>query len=129
METKTLAERAEEARIESELRTKMFCEDARKACREMAIEFFKINLPEVVYREYFDKFELGGELFDCQSYGVQMRDDGHKLTWALIYPNCYWRHFSDLAGYGEYLKYKAEIKYPEPVKESKSWWREFFNFQ
>lgn len=113
--TKTLAERAEEARIILEAENKIKREAHELEKSKAAIEYFKINLPEAKYAGD-GKFEFDGQLFNyTQQYSLSGLLDAYELT------NYKFGGFSNLGEYGAYLKRKKDWDdimdklWPKPV--------------
>ena len=100
---KTLAERAEEARIILEAENKVKWESKRLEAAKDAIEYFKIHLPEAKYAGD-GKFKFDGELFDWQQQFTLLT--GLLDSYELI--DYRFGRFSNLGEYGAYLKRKRE---------------------
>lgn len=107
---KTLAERAEEARIAYKKENDAWWENFRDAKAQPAVEYFKRTFPEVKYIGN-GKFELEGQVYDWMEksicYGwIYCKD--FPGEYQLYSYDCSFR-FSNLAEYGECLN-KKKIK-------------------
>ncbi len=100
--TKTLAERAEEARIILETERKAAKEEWELKKAANAIEYFKIHLPEAEYSGN-GQFKFDGQLFDWgERYSFTRMLDVYELG------DYKFGKFSNLGEYGAYLKRKSE---------------------
>lgn len=137
METKSLRERAEEARVEAEEILEGKEKERRSGVVADAISYFSVYFPEVKYNTDRSKFELDGEFFSFQSDGViyDLACQKPPKTTYRLFPGDYsnfFLGFSDMAGYGQYLKDKEEKEKRETKPKgpavkvgspSKWWWK------
>ena len=113
MSDKTLAERAEEARVAYQKESNVWWKSYNDSKAQPAIEYFKRVLPEVKYIGD-GKFELDGEVYEWREkfigdgfgvYGKFIRDEYELHSFSNYYFT-----FSNLAEYGKCLKEKRERK-------------------
>lgn len=136
---KTLAERAEEARLEEENRRQKQSVEKFNRVTQAMVDYFSKELPDAVHLGD-RKFQLGDEVFTGSSYasiyGCPIVFDDDKFYLMIGNPWSSYYSFSDLAGYGRYLHNKSlrsnktnntamEEKRPQPKE---SWFTNFINW-
>lgn len=108
---KTLAERAEEARLEEVAKRELREKEGKEQHKQNAITWFNKTLPEAKYIEGQDMFELEGVSFRYYN-GPFQTDPGNPSYFERPYylDGCGSVSFCDLAGYGEYLKFHKDAE-------------------
>jgi hypothetical protein len=110
---KTLAERAEDARLAKEIEFEAWGRERKEKMIRDAVAYFAEHLEDAKYIPKLDRFELGGEYFKYEyQHGVSLLPGGgYEIGFDLCEEEGYWpfnKRFSNLAGYGSYLKEKQE---------------------
>lgn len=136
---KTLAERAEEARLEEENHSQERCNAWIAEDTQKIVDYFREKFPEAAYLGD-RKFQLGDEvLIGTIEHHLCYNKDGKLQDGPLYYlatgPRYSYDYycFNDLAGYGRYLHNKSlrskEVAIEENRPQQKeSWFTNFINW-
>jgi hypothetical protein len=120
---KTLAERAEEARIAYKKENDAWWQNLRDSEAQLAVEYFKRTFPEVKYIGN-GKFELEGQVYSWserwdKSYGSLYYSQSVENKYELYSFENFFK-FSNLAEYGECLRNKkAKDEFQRELKEER----------